>query len=290
MNASIVIASHNSCRTLRNELKAMLGLEFEGDFEVVVADDFSTDGTREMLEKEFSKNKKIKIILLPRSGVCKARNAGIRAAKFEVVVNMDHDCVPEKDWLQKMVEPFKDKRIGVVSAFGAYGGTSTAFRADVLKRIGGYDEEYFYYREDSDLTFKIMEQGLEYKMVDAKFLHDHVQAKPKKLSELLIYVLTRLKYHQNDVLLYKKHPTRQAREFLHIRAGFLVDPVWDFKTATGMWYDCGKMNLSSPRGLVFLENKTALHAALIIFLGILYVAALKVSRLAGSIRFGKLLL
>ena len=177
-----------------------------------------------------------------------------------------------------------------MSAYDYYGGTSTAFRKNLLKKVNGYDEEYRYYREDTDLSFKIMDLGYEFKLVKAEYFHDHVETKPKGIWNFTKHVLQRLYYHQNDVLLYKKHPTKTCENFLHIKFGFLVDPMQDFKVATGTWEKGKKMNLSSPRGITFLENKTPLHTLMIILGGIAYVIVVKTSRFIGSLRFGKLLI
>jgi hypothetical protein len=91
-------------------------------------------------------------------------------------------------------------------------------------------------------------------------------------------------------LLYKKHPTKACRDFLHIKYGFIIDPLEDFKVATGLWKTDGKLELSSPRGITFIKNDSPLHALLIIISGICYVLAVKTSRLIGSIKFKKLLI
>ncbi|VVB99023.1 Glycosyltransferase AglE [uncultured archaeon] len=292
-NASIVVAAYNSMHTIKKTLDALLAQEFSGDFEIIAVNDGSTDGTGEFLDS-YAKQEKTKgilsIIHQPNSGVCRARNAGIRGAKYEIVVNMDHDCIAEKSWLEKMVAGFDSVGIGVVSAYDYYGGTSTAFRRELLEKVGGYDEEYRYYREDTDLSFKIMDLGYRFRLVKAGYIHDHKEAKPKGFFGFAGHVLQRLCYHQNDVLLYKKHHTKVCEDFLHIKSGFIVDPVQDFRAATGLWKNGGKMELSSPRGITFLENKGPLHAAAIIIIGTGYVIAVKASRLIGSIRFGKLLI
>jgi hypothetical protein len=114
--------------------------------------------------------------------------------------------------------------------------------------------------------------------------------KPRGFFATAKHVLQRLRYHENDVLLYKKHPTQVCKEFLKIRFGFFVDPLSDFQVATGTWHKGGKLQASSPRGIVFIENKSFLHAILIIILGIGYVIAVKAFRLLGSIKFGKFLI
>ncbi len=290
-SASIVIATLNNRSVLEKTIDSLLRQEYAGEFELIVVNDGGNDGTREMMKKKYLKNLKIRFIDFSKNqGVCKARNSGIRAVQYPIVINMDHDCIAEKNWLSEMMKGFDSATVGVVSGYGYYGGTSTAFRKELLDRVGGYDEQYRYYREDTDLSFKIMDLGYEFKLVRAKYLHDHEMAKPKGILAFAKQVYQRLVYHQNDVLLYKKHPTAVCREFLHVQYGFLVDPGFDFSVATGLWQKNGKFGLSSPRGITFLKNKTPLHALVIILGGIGYVLAVKCSRLIGSIRFGKLLL
>lgn len=288
--ASIVCATLNNSKQLKEVVKAMLRLDYP-IFEIIIVNDGSSDGTEKMLAEEFGKNKNVKIINLSRSGVCKARNSGIMAAKGEIIVNMDHDCIPEKDWLKEMIKPFSNPKVGIVSGYNHYGGTSTAFRKNLLEKVGGYDEDYFYYREDTDLSFKIMDLGYEFVYTGkAKFFHDHPAVKLKGIKKTLEYSLQRMKYHQNDVLLYKKHPTKTCAEFLNIIAGFIVNPLSDFRAATGTWWKNPSINLSSPRGVIFLENKNLFHTILILIAGIAYVFAIKGFRMYASIKFGKLLI
>ncbi len=291
-SASIVVASFNGGEPLIKAVNGMLNQDFKGKWEVIVVDDGSFDGkTPELLRKNVGKNPKVTLIFLPRSGVCKTRNAGIHAAKYEVVINMDHDDNPEKDWLRVMVSGFDSPNVGAVSGYGHYGGTSTGFRKDILDHLGGYDEDYFYYREDTDLSFRVMELGFEYKKVDgAKWHGDRTLVTPRGISNIISYTIQRFKYHMNDVLLYKKHSTKLAQDFLHVKGKFFVNPVEDFKVATGLWKnDEQTPTLSSPRGMTFLSNTGILSFTLIVLVGLGYAFAMKWARLAGSIKHGHLL-
>lgn len=281
---SVVVATLNSRETLRKTLRGLLALSYPRPVEIIVVNDGSSDGTREMLDQEFSR--KVKSIHLPRSGVCIARNIGIENASGEIVVIMDHDCIPERDWLRRLVSGFDAKNVGVVSSYGYYGGTSTAFRKELLHQVGGYDPAYVYYREDTDLSFTIMDLGYEFRLVEAGYLHDHTLAKPRGIAGAIRYALQRWKYHMNDVLLFKKHP-RLAGRFLDVKLGFLVNPLADFRAATGLWQ--GRYELSSPRGITFLENRSPLHSVLIFLVGLACVAGVKAFRLRGSLKFGRLL-
>jgi GT2 family glycosyltransferase len=202
---------------------------------------------------------------------------------------MDDDCIPKKSWLKEMVSGFDSEKTGMVSGFSLNGGTSTGFSRKALEKTGLYDEEYFYYREDTDLVFRIMDAGFEIKQVDARYVHEHKIEKPKGITGFLRHSIKRIKNHKNDVLLYKKNPVR-AKKFLDIKAGFMVNPLNDFKAATGLWHKGGKINLSSPRGIIFLENKSLVHSVIILFGGIFYVIAVKLARLYGSLKFGKILI
>jgi glycosyltransferase involved in cell wall biosynthesis len=286
--ASIVIASYNNYNTLKTVLNGMLKLDYP-KYEVLVVYDGDQKGADKIIEK-FKKHKIISHYKNGKNlGVCKTRNKGIKMSTYDFVVNMDHDCIPKKDWLKKIIAGFDNPKVGVVSSYTYYGGTSTAFRKELLKRVGGgYDLDYKYYREDTDLSFKIMDLGYKFKLVKADFKHDHNEVRPQGLSGIRKYVMRRLKYHQNDVLLYKKHPTKLCKKFLKIKYGFLVSPYADFSVATGLWQ--GKFNLSSPRGLVFLKADAWWKKIVIICIGIIYVLMVKGSRLIGSIKHGKLLL
>lgn len=289
---SIVTMTYNRARVLEKTLSAMLELDYPNEYEVIVVNDGSTDNTKEMLKKF---EKKIRVIHQERKGPCAARNTGIRAAKYPIIVNMDDDCIPAKDWLKDLVSSFDSPEVGVVSAFDVYGGTSTAFKKEALDKVGLYDEEYFYYREDTDLVFRILDAGYTAKKVNAKFTHLHEY--PSGLINGLKQAKERIMYHANDVLLYKKHPKR-AKEFFDIKFGFLRNPIKDFNTVTYRWPDGApadlkpgeRLRLSSPRGIVYLDAKTPIHTVAIILIGIAYVFAVKLARLWGSIKYKKLLL
>lgn len=285
-NVSVVVATLNNQDALRRTVNGLLNIDYPGGFEIIVVNDGSTDGTKEMLDRTFSKRKKIKIIHIPHSGVCVARNIGIENSHGSIIVNMDHDCIPAKDWLRQLIRGFDSETIGIVSSYGYYGGTSTAFRKELLEKVGGYDEAYGYYREDTDLSFKIMALGYEFRLVAADYIHDHSPVSPKGVASALKYALQRWKYHMNDVLLFKKHP-QLAKDFLNVKMGFLINPLTDFKVATGLWD--GKYEASSPRGITFIKNKSPVHSLAIFLTGLLYVAGVKSYRLRGSLKFGKLL-
>lgn len=284
-NASIVVATYNRSEILEKALNAMLEQDFPSEYEIIVVNDCSTDNTVDVLKK-FDGIKGVNLDV--NRGPASARNIGIKMAEFPVVVVMDDDCIPERNWLKKLVSGFSDN-VGVTTSFSIYGGTSTAYLKKAVEEVGYFDENFpFEYREDTDLVFKIMDRGYEVKFVPgAKFRHVHKI--PASSLGKIKYIFRRLWVHQVDPLLYKKHP-EQTTEFLDIRFGFLRNPVKDFQVATGTWGGDRRFSLSSPQGITFIENKTPFHALLIILGGLTYVLAVKLARLYGGIKYRKLLI
>ena len=64
----------------------------------------------------------------------------------------------------------------------------------------------------------------------------------------------------------------------------------DFNKATGQWMKKGELKLSSPTGVVFVEGSSPIHKLIILCGGIAYAIMVKLSRLYGSIKYGKLLI
>ena len=285
MKASIITATHNRADFLEKCINAILAQSFKS-FELIIVNDCSTDNTREALQK-FSKSKKVRIINLEKNlGPVGARNKAFEISRGEIIIVMDDDCVAEKKWLSAIMQPFKNKKIGMATAYGEGAGTSTAY---LRKAIGKkfFDECFkvepfssFSFREDTDLTFRILEKG--FLKVEVPHLFAHYHRQPQTLLKKIKYAWSRLSNHVVDPLLFKKHPAMTAK-FLNIKFGFLRDPLDDFKTATGLWFSKENYGLRSPQGVKFIDNKTVLHEIAIISTGVIYVLLVKAIRLYGSI-------
>lgn len=105
MYVSVIIPVYNRKNFIRHCLESVLAQDFKGDYEIIVVDDGSTDGTVEIL-KEFSS--RVKLHLSPANqGVSSARNQGARLAQGQFVAMIDSDCLAHPQWLSQLVLPFE---------------------------------------------------------------------------------------------------------------------------------------------------------------------------------------
>jgi glucosyl-dolichyl phosphate glucuronosyltransferase len=88
----------------------------ESDFEILVVDNGSSDGTKESLRAAFGNSPGLRILDEPRLGVARARNTGWRAARSEVIAYVDDDAVADPNWLASILHAFETttSRPGIV--------------------------------------------------------------------------------------------------------------------------------------------------------------------------------
>lgn len=111
---SIVVPVRNRRHTVGRSLASALALKDEGPTEVIVIDDFSGDGTRNLLE--VLADPRISAVALPkRHGANTARNVGIAIARAPVIAFLDSD---DEYMAQRLSEPLrilaKHPEVGVV--------------------------------------------------------------------------------------------------------------------------------------------------------------------------------
>lgn len=111
MNVSVIIPTYNYARFLREAIDSALA-QTRPALEVIVVDDGSTDGTRELLAEY---GERIRVLSQQNQGVAAARNAGIGAANGEYLAFLDSDDAwyPRKLELQ-MLRFEQEPQLGLV--------------------------------------------------------------------------------------------------------------------------------------------------------------------------------
>ena len=113
MDISVVVAVRNEINYIEKCIESLFKQDFDGEYEVIVVDGMSDDGTYEMLEKL---QKKYKFILLknPKKNAAAGRNIGIDAAKGDAIAFIDGDAIAAKNWLSSIKKAFETSNaIGV---------------------------------------------------------------------------------------------------------------------------------------------------------------------------------
>jgi len=108
---SVVIATYNRCESLRDTLNDFVYMKRsdEFDFEIIVADNNSTDNTKEIVNNyKASFGEKIQYYFEPVQGKYTALNSGIKQAHGKIIALTDDDCIVSKDWLFHMWKTFQE--------------------------------------------------------------------------------------------------------------------------------------------------------------------------------------
>jgi glycosyltransferase involved in cell wall biosynthesis len=109
---SVVIPAYNEEATLANVVGEVLKLPHV--LEVIVVDDGSTDGTRQICE-ELSLVPKVRTVRIARNkGKCEALKAGFALSRGEIVIVQDADLEYDPNEIPEVIQPILDGRADVV--------------------------------------------------------------------------------------------------------------------------------------------------------------------------------
>lgn len=212
MKLSIVILCWNDLKVITDCLTSIYAGTHSIEFEVIVSDNGSTDGSIQFIRENLPE---VRLIENGRNlRFSKGNNAGIRASQGEYVLILNPDTIIHDGALDQLIA-FADKHpeagafgCRVLNADGTYqgciwpfptprsqwcwalqlhplarfsdwfhpgryigwkgdtertvgwpAGCFTLVRGELLKRLGGFDEQFFYYYEDTDLCRRIWDAG-----------------------------------------------------------------------------------------------------------------------------------
>ncbi|HRG18336.1 MAG TPA: glycosyltransferase [Flavobacterium lutivivi] len=121
---SVIVCAKNEEENVKNFIPLLAEQDYP-QFEIVLIDDASSDGTLDVLEEYEKKYQNIKLVKVENNeafwGNKKfALTLGIKAAKYEYLLFTDADCYPvSKDWITKMSSQFTQQK-NIVLGYGAY--------------------------------------------------------------------------------------------------------------------------------------------------------------------------
>jgi len=116
MKNSIIIATYNRSSLISNSIQSVLNQTY-ADWELIVADDGSTDDTREVVEAFLQQDERVRYIALKENkGATTARNRGIAEATGDLIMVWDSDDELYPRALERVVNEFRSQPdIGIVS-------------------------------------------------------------------------------------------------------------------------------------------------------------------------------
>ena len=189
MKFSVVVPTYNRISSLKQTLASLNALDFP-DFEIIIVNDGSNDGTDAFL-KEMSEKFPIRTCNGKHEGPAAARNLGIAEARGEWIAFTDDDCMVPPDWLklfERSVNETGADFIGgsaenalprnilstvsqemtshYVRSLQQLGrkefltSNNTLYRASVLRSAGGFDRKFLHAGgEERDLNRRILAIG-----------------------------------------------------------------------------------------------------------------------------------
>lgn len=109
---SIVICTYNRSGLLEKTLVSLLDLQGLESAEVIVVDNRSSDDTRDVVNGFITKHQRIincSYYYEETQGLSAARNAGIKAARGEIIAYLDDDAIPSGKWLEAILSTFAER-------------------------------------------------------------------------------------------------------------------------------------------------------------------------------------
>mgnify|MGYP000373254790 CR=1 FL=1 len=183
---SFIAPSYNRRPQLDSVLNEIGMRGYDFDYEIIIIDNKSEDGSIEMVREKYPH---VRLISLDENIGAKSRNIGIKEALGRYIVMIDDDSYPLPGAVEQAVEVFKkdrDEKIGAI-AFNilqgdgsywtagihtAFTGCGAMFRKSLFDRIGHYPEDYIFYTEEYDVSCRIWGGGMKVlTFQELKFLH-----------------------------------------------------------------------------------------------------------------------
>jgi cellulose synthase/poly-beta-1,6-N-acetylglucosamine synthase-like glycosyltransferase/peptidoglycan/xylan/chitin deacetylase (PgdA/CDA1 family) len=189
--ATVLIAAYNEAAVIEKTLTSLRRSHYP-ELEVMVVDDGSTDGTREILHRIAAEWPALTVVEADHGGKPAALNRGLAEIRDEVIVTFDADTVVLPDTIANLARHFGDEKVGAVAGLVKVGnrrgllawwqsleyisgitidrmaqgllgaimivpGACAAWRRSAVLAAGGYSHRTL--AEDCDLTLTLQQRG-----------------------------------------------------------------------------------------------------------------------------------
>lgn len=242
MKVTVIVPSYNCAKTIATQLDALAQQQFSEPFEIIVADNGSTDQTPAIVQDYQRQMPHLRLVdASAHRGSAHARNCAARVAQGEYLLFCDADDEVAPDWVAGMVQALSrydlvagmhdyqklndPKTIALFSSLEGYGVNQSPYlpfagannlgiKRSIHRAIGGFDEA-LYAGQDVDYCWRVQEAG--FQLHEAPNALIHFRFRPRVMDNFSRW--QRFGYH--SVRLYRKHLPLGLSPWL-IGKGFLA--------------------------------------------------------------------
>lgn len=262
---SVVIPTYNRLPILKKCLKALENQDISNesitDYEIIVVDDGSTDGTLEWISKHIQELPHVKTLSQNHAGPAAARNLGVNNAQGDWIVFIDSDLVVTPIFLQShanaLVKGIKELGNECLFTYGAVINTcnfdsptsepykitdfsaayfatgNVAIARKWLEEAGMFDTSFQQYGwEDLELGVRLKKLKLKLiKCPEAVGYHWHP---PFSLEDIPGLIEKEIQRGKMGVVFYQKHPTYNVK--------MMIQMTWIHRLLWGLLSLGGNLN------------------------------------------------
>lgn len=237
---SIIINTLNRAQFLSQLLQSLHWQRYSGEFEVIVVNGPSVDNSDEIIT---AWGNGIRSAKCPVANLSMSRNIGIGMSRGQLVAFIDDDSIPEPEWLEQLSSAYDSRvggvggtvydhtgfaeqyrystanRLGHVTwkndtaredlcfpqsfDFPYLQGTNASFRRAALLEIGGFDEEFEYYLDETDVCCRLIDKG--YILRQLPNAHVHHKFAPSAIRDDRRILIDRYPIIKNKIYFSMKH-------------------------------------------------------------------------------------
>jgi hypothetical protein len=243
---SFVVPVHNGAACVRESLASILAQADGRPMEVIIVDDGGSDGSSALVRR-LADEWGGRIVPGEGRGAAAAINAGVRAARFPLICQVDQDVVLRPGWMHRLLENFDDPSVAAAQGYYVTDRESTLFaramgfdleqrysairgretthvctgnavyRAAALRKVGLFDEA-FGYGYDNDISYRLRDAG--YRLVFCR----EAQSVHRWREGLHGYLVQQYGFGYGRVDLVAKHPVRVTGDSVS-PAGMMMHPL-----------------------------------------------------------------